>query len=158
MNQITQQKNLKTMKKVLLILLTFVAGCSGCYTKTKITIVNNSKIKIFFFQISSPKKDEICQCFSDYSNSKTFFRDGVKYDGKNHTILPNDTFMFSHPSWESVIVDCEDKKITISLFNADSLKEFTWDEMYGQEKWIKQYRLTKPELDSMNWRIVFDGK
>ena len=146
------------MKKIILIItsILFFVGCKE--HNTQIAIINKSNVNIFFDSSSSPQKDSICKCFSCCGNKKLLYVNHPNYNGEDNTIAPNSTKYESHQNWRSIIKDLEDGKITISIFNRDSLRSFTWEEMYGQKKWIKQYRLSEKDLDSLNWTIIFDGK
>lgn len=141
------------MKKIILILF-LLYSCSQDQLKS-IKVVNNSNYKIFCHETLTYKSDSMCQCYNDFSEK------GKKYQKPIEVGIVNKKSkkkIASMNSFSSNIYYSEEKRITISIFYADSIIKYTWDELFGKRKWVKQYKLTVEELDSLNWTIVFDGK
>lgn len=141
------------MKKLILIIFLFSSCVQDKLLSIKVS--NKTNQKIFCDETLTYLSDSICKCFSDFSEKSTKYEKSVEA----RTINLNSSIEIEHGnSFNSKIYYSESKSIMISIFYADSIKKYTWNELYGKRKWVKQYKLTVEDLDSLKWTIVFDGK
>ena len=87
------------------------------------------QVFVFSTRLGSP-----CIIYSD--NSKVYSSSAIS----EQKISKETTRKLSRPSWRRTIYESKNEKLLLSVFYLDSLKNFTWNELFGNKKWVKQYK------------------
>lgn len=138
----------------LLVVITHVSLMLGCDTVDDRFIIRNTTNRPLFFTTSPYDSIEGGSPYEEYyeiSNGDTFWKES------DHFIIPNGTKRKMVVSdWEEIMQDNFDDHIYIYLFDADTLKKYSWDEIKKRGKYYKKYDFNTSELKERKWEILVD--
>lgn len=90
------------------------------------------------------------QAYDQFGNKKDLFF-------PRNRIAPNDTSNFSgfgKPSKPRIY--CEDRTLKVFFIKEEIMKTHSWEEICRDQKFSHKIDLTSKELDSINWKYVFN--
>lgn len=153
----------KSLKKSFgLFLLLILIGCMDRVDNRYLTIANNSDKVIY--NIISP--DESLNGSGHYDE---YLRDPKAYVYTKEDSINKFVFLEIKPNikmdsndrprnWDLYFESIDDKKVRLFIIKKDSVDKYGWKEIFKKNIYNKKYLFTIKDLDSLNWKITYDGK
>jgi hypothetical protein len=138
----------------IIIFLTFLfSSCDP--TDNKFTIVNKTGRPIFYdtSPFDTIEGASVFKPFYKIINNDTLWIESdyfIKPMGEKTIMVMSD--------WEEMIEDNYNGKISVFIFDADTLQKYRWNVIKSDNKFIDRYKFGIEELKEKNWKVVYDGK
>jgi hypothetical protein len=137
------------VKPILIVVFacSLLTGCMDKLDNRNIKIANNTDKAIYCFLSKNDKFPEMRQSYDD-STLNDFL------------IEPHSTIDLGDPpiqSWDGYINNSVDQKCRILIYSKDTITKYGWEEVKGKDLYIKKYLLNIAVLDSIEWKISFNG-
>ena len=136
------------MKKLIIIFVLIIQGCH--YKKGELLIVNSSKEKLLY-ELYYHKNLTKYDVYNRYQN--VYYLDNYKILNPQDSIRP----LLIGSLKYSIETISKDSTLTVALFNKDSVKKYGWDEIMVKKNY-KKYIYKIRQLDSLGWKITYDGR
>ena len=142
------------IKIYIIIFLTFLfISCDP--TDNKFTIVNKTRHPIFY-DISPFDTIEGASVFKPFykiKNNDTLWIESdyfIKPMGEKKIMVISD--------WEEMIEENYNGKISVFIFDANTLQKYSWAVIRRDNKFLHRYEFGIEELKKQNWKVVYDDK
>ncbi|MBF4472947.1 hypothetical protein [Flavobacterium sp. HJJ] len=138
------------MKKIislLIILASILFSCESVKdTVYRIDIENQSTHTIQYY-ISRPEEEFV------YPNTSLPTVKKVSREIKPSITNYDD----SGSNWEVVYKKLPSDKMSLFIFDSDTLKKYNWENVRLNYRVLKRYDLTLKDLEDMNWTVTYTG-
>lgn len=72
------------------------------------------------------------------------------------SVSPNDfNYLTSSIKWEEIVKEQPEAKLSIYIFNSDTINSYDWAQIKNGNKVMKRMDFSIEELENKNWTIVF---
>lgn len=140
---------MKLLMLLIIVLITFfVSGCDP--TDNRFTIVNETERPLFY--TTSPydtiEGNSPFQTFFEISNKDSVWIESdyfIKPKGEKKKMVMSD--------WEEMVEKNFNGKIYVFIFDADTLQQYTWDEIKRNNKFVHKYKFGVEELKKVDWKV-----
>lgn len=138
-------------KYLFLTIITVAIILIGCDpTDNRLTIINETNRPLFYITTAS-----------DSIEGSTPFKEFVEVSNMDATWIDSDYFIkpksekkkMVMSDWEETIRNNFNGKLYIFIFDADTLKEYNWEEIKKKNNYFTKYSLTLDDLNNMKWKV-----
>lgn len=152
----------KSLKKGFVFFIVFIlTGCMDRLDNRYLTIANNSDKVIY--NIISPNES-----LNGSGHYDEYLRDEKTYIYTREDSINKFVFLEIKPNinmntndrprnWDLYFESINDKKMRLFIIDKDSVDKYGWKEIFKKNIYNKKYLFTIKDLDSLNWKITYDG-